>query len=137
MGRFLLPVFDLLAPAWRKLLRLDRVNFERAQEYIESTDLAKKVSRWHESIGPRLERVERRSAFDVHEYGTSILSKFPESDTQVTKAAEMIKKCKKSCETKPSLKCNQGCARYMKFGSAIQIQDTGSVSKEPQNVSLV
>ena len=53
------------------------------QEYIESTDLAKKVSRWHESIGPRLERVERRAAFDVHEYGTSILSKFPESDAQV------------------------------------------------------
>ena len=55
------------------------------QEYIESTDLAKKVSRWHLEIGPRLERVERRSAFDVHEYGTSILSKFPESDSQVTK----------------------------------------------------
>ena len=47
------------------------------QEYIESTDLAKKVSRWHESIGPRLERVERRAAFDVHEYGTHILAKFP------------------------------------------------------------
>ena len=31
----------------------------------------------------------------------------------------------------------QGCARYMKFGSAIPIQDTGSVSKEQQNVSLV
>ena len=45
--------------------------------------MAKKVSRWHESIGPRLERVERRAAFDVHEYGTSILSKFPESDAQV------------------------------------------------------
>ena len=31
----------------------------------------------------------------------------------------------------------QGCARYMKFGLAIQIQDTGSVSIEPRNVSLV
>merc|ERR1719188_2382349 len=50
---------------------------QQSQEYIESTDLAKKVSRWHESIGPRLERVERRAAFDVHEYGTHILAKFP------------------------------------------------------------
>ena len=31
----------------------------------------------------------------------------------------------------------KACARYMKFGSAIQIQDTGYVSKEPQKVSLV
>ena len=72
------------------------------QEYIESTDLAKKVSRWHESIGPRLERVERRAAFDVHEYGTSILSNFPESETtQVTKPSRspralQMKRSKKS-----------------------------------------
>ena len=31
----------------------------------------------------------------------------------------------------------QGCARYIKVGSAIPIQDTGSVSKDTQNVSLV
>ena len=31
----------------------------------------------------------------------------------------------------------QGCAPYIKFGSPIQIQDTGSVLKEPQNVPLV
>jgi len=49
----------------------------QSQDYIESTDLAKRVNRWHQSIGPRLERVEKRGNFDIHRYGTRILEQFP------------------------------------------------------------
>ena len=48
----------------------------QSQDYIESTDLAKRVRRWHESIAHKLEDVERRGDFDVHDYGTKILDKF-------------------------------------------------------------
>ncbi len=48
----------------------------QSQDYIESTDLAKRVRRWHESIAHKLEDVERRGDFDVHDYGTKILDQF-------------------------------------------------------------
>ena len=46
------------------------------QAYLASSDLARKVSAWHEMIAPRLERVEQRSEFDIHAYGTQILDTF-------------------------------------------------------------
>ena len=42
-----------------------------------------------------------------------------------------------SQENLVAVESRQGCARYIKVGSAILIQDTGSVYKDPQNVSLV
>jgi hypothetical protein len=39
---------------------------QQSQQYIESTDLAKKVSKWHEDIRPKLEKVEKRGNFDIH-----------------------------------------------------------------------
>ena len=50
------------------------------QKYIQSTDLAKKVSDWHELIRPRLETVEKRAQFDIHKYGSDILRGFPEDE---------------------------------------------------------
>merc|ERR1712008_282509 len=49
----------------------------QSQDYIQSTDLAKRVRIWHETLGPKLELVEQRGGFDIHEYGTKVLSKFP------------------------------------------------------------
>ena len=43
---------------------------------MKSSELARKVSAWHEMIAPRLERVEKRSEFDIHAYGTRILDSF-------------------------------------------------------------
>ena len=42
----------------------------QSQDYIQSTDLAKRVRIWHETLGPKLELVEQRGGFDIHEYGT-------------------------------------------------------------------
>ena len=49
----------------------------QSQDYIQSTDLAKRVRIWHEMLAPKLELVEQRGGFDIHEYGTKVLSKFP------------------------------------------------------------
>jgi len=43
-----------------------------------------KVANWHEMIGPRLETVERRNAFDIHSYGSSILNNFSQDRKEVT-----------------------------------------------------
>jgi len=51
----------------------------RSQSYIQSSDLALRVSAWHETIGPRLENVEKRKAFDVHHYGSQVLGSFPDA----------------------------------------------------------
>ena len=56
----------------------------QSQDYVESTDLAKRVARWHESIGPRLEEVEKRGNFDIHDYGSRILESFPEDSRKTT-----------------------------------------------------
>ena len=56
----------------------------QSQDYIESTDLAKRVAKWHDSIGPRLDAVERRGNFDIHQYGSEILEHFPEGRAKTT-----------------------------------------------------
>ena len=38
----------------------------QSQDYIQSTDLAKRVRIWHESLAPKLEAVEKRGDFDIH-----------------------------------------------------------------------
>ena len=55
---------------------------EKSQDYIKSTDLAKRVAKWHDSIGPRLEEVEKRGNFDIHNYGSKILGSFANSEGQ-------------------------------------------------------
>ena len=56
----------------------------QSQDYIQSTDLAKRVRIWHETLGPKLELVEQRGGFDIHEYGTKVLSKFPKDSRKTT-----------------------------------------------------
>ena len=56
----------------------------QSQDYIESTDLAKRVAKWHESIGPRLDAVEKRGNFDIHQYGSKILDHFPDGNAKTT-----------------------------------------------------
>jgi len=51
----------------------------QSQEFLRSTELARRVANWHEMIGPRLDRVEGRKAFDVHAYGSKILNSFSRS----------------------------------------------------------
>lgn len=48
----------------------------QSQDFLASTELAKRVRLWHESLTPILEEVEKRGDFDVHDYGTKILSEF-------------------------------------------------------------
>ena len=56
----------------------------QSQDYIQSTDLAKRVRAWHENLAPKLELVERRGDFDIHEYGSKILNKFPTDQRKTT-----------------------------------------------------
>ena len=56
----------------------------QSQDYIESTDLAKRVAKWHDSIGPRLDAVEKRGNFDIHQYGSRILEYFPDGVAKTT-----------------------------------------------------
>ncbi|XP_065222281.1 condensin-2 complex subunit H2-like isoform X2 [Planococcus citri] len=47
-------------------------------------EIASKVSSWHDSIRPILEREEERTCFDIHEYGSQILQKFPQNSGKNT-----------------------------------------------------
>ena len=46
----------------------------RSKDAMSSSELSQRVSGWHEMIGPRLENLERRKPFDIHDYGTKILA---------------------------------------------------------------
>ena len=56
----------------------------QSQDYIQSTELAKRVRIWHETLAPKLEEVEKRGDFDIHAYGTQILDKFPDDNRKTT-----------------------------------------------------
>ena len=56
----------------------------QSQDYIQSTDLAKRVRIWHESLAPKLEAVEKRDEFDIHKYGSKILDNFPKDGRKTT-----------------------------------------------------
>ena len=45
----------------------------KSKEAMTSSELSQRVSRWHDMIEPRLESLERRKPFDIHDYGTRIL----------------------------------------------------------------
>lgn len=48
-----------------------------AQEHVVSSDIVRRVNRWRKIITPKLAEEDERKAFDIHEYGTKILSHFP------------------------------------------------------------
>ena len=56
----------------------------QSQEYIQSTDLARRVRVWHETLAPKLEEVEKRGDFDIHQYGSKILDNFPKDGRKAT-----------------------------------------------------
>ena len=55
----------------------------QSQDYMRSSELARKVAAWHEMIGPRLETVEKRIAFDIHAYGSKIINNFTSQRSEV------------------------------------------------------
>lgn len=42
------------------------------------------MSKWHEEIRPRLDRVEKRGNFDIHRYGSTVLGHFPDDNRKTT-----------------------------------------------------
>lgn len=42
----------------------------------EQLEMVKRVQIWHDNLRPILEEEEKRTAFDIHEYGTRILNSF-------------------------------------------------------------
>jgi len=67
---------------------------QKSQAWAASSDMARKVNAWHEMIGPRLENVEKRAAFDIHKYGSVILNSFPADDRKTTKKfSDVVRNC--------------------------------------------
>jgi len=54
---------------------------QKSQDFLKSSELTRRVAKWHEMIGPRLDKVEQRKAFDVHAYGSHVLNTFPATGT--------------------------------------------------------
>ncbi|CAL4087925.1 unnamed protein product, partial [Meganyctiphanes norvegica] len=55
-----------------------------AQEHINSSELTRRVNRWKTAIGPKLELEEQRKDFDIHGYGSDVLSNFPDDGRKTT-----------------------------------------------------
>ncbi|KAF6213898.1 hypothetical protein GE061_011623 [Apolygus lucorum] len=62
------------------LKAIEKFKENRREHAIRATEVAKRVAAWHESIMPVLDAAESRSQFDVHEYGSRILTSFPDDD---------------------------------------------------------
>lgn len=55
-----------------------------AQESIKSTDLERRVNQWRKTVVPKLQAEEKRTEFDIHRYGSQILSQFPNDGRKQT-----------------------------------------------------
>ncbi|XP_050436650.1 condensin-2 complex subunit H2-like isoform X2 [Adelges cooleyi] len=80
----------------------------------EQLEMRKRVQAWHDNLRPILEDEERRTAFDIHEYGTRILDCFEE------------KGVKKSFEQLVSGQMQGEVARY--FLSSLMLANTYNLS---------
>ncbi|XP_053572285.1 condensin-2 complex subunit H2 [Bombina bombina] len=47
-----------------------------SQKYAQETVLSLRVREWEDKMGPQLQEQEERGAFDIHDYGDSLVSKF-------------------------------------------------------------
>jgi hypothetical protein len=47
-----------------------------AKAFVSSTESTRRVQAWHDMIRPRLLEAESRRDFDIHEYGSQIISVF-------------------------------------------------------------
>jgi len=52
----------------------------QGRQHLLSSALTQRVSAWHNMIGPKLEAVELRKNFDIHEYGSQILGELPDRE---------------------------------------------------------
>ncbi|XP_070554429.1 condensin-2 complex subunit H2-like [Ptychodera flava] len=74
---------------------------EQAQQYVQETDLSRRIKEWEEKIQPILQQEEEHGAFDIHHYGTVILDSFePENGKtmlpfqEITKQREPYEVCR-------------------------------------------
>jgi len=63
-----------------------------AQEHINSSELTRRVNRWKTAIAPKLELEEQRKDFDIHGYGSDILSHFPDDGRKTTVTFQKVAK---------------------------------------------
>ena len=86
----------------------------KSQEYMRSSELSQKVAKWHEMIGPRLENLEKRKAFDIHAYGSQVIRECEASKKTEVPFREVIKGQKK-----------EEISRF--FLSTLMLANTGNV----------
>ncbi|XP_047498252.1 condensin-2 complex subunit H2-like isoform X2 [Penaeus chinensis] len=55
-----------------------------AQGQVNSSELARRVNKWRDNITPKLNEEEERKTFDIHSYGSQVLSYFPENGRKQT-----------------------------------------------------
>ncbi|XP_045582218.2 condensin-2 complex subunit H2 [Procambarus clarkii] len=63
-----------------------------AQEHVTSSSLVKRVNKWRENIMPKLDEEEHRRQFDIHRYGSQVLSHFPENGRKQTVSFSTVAK---------------------------------------------
>ena len=101
----------------------------QSKEYFESTDLAKRVRNWHETIAPKLDSVEKRGDFDVHDYGTNILSHF-DSDDAWSSAAKVKKSTYNFKELVVGKSREEACRVFL---SSLMLANTYNIDLKPVN----
>lgn len=84
------------------------------QEFDVRTDLEQNVARWHEMIRPKLEEIERRPPFNIHEYSDLIIKKLEETMERKIPFEQLI------VDQSPG-----EAARY--FSAALQLANTYNV----------
>ncbi|XP_043480777.1 uncharacterized protein LOC122510306 [Leptopilina heterotoma] len=84
------------------------------QEFDVRTDLEQNVARWHEMIRPKLEEIERRPQFNIHEYSDLIIKKLEETMEREIPFEQLI------VDQSPG-----EAARY--FSAALQLANTYNV----------
>ena len=63
----------------------------RSKRTRSSSELSQRVSRWQELMEPKLESLERRKPFDIHDYGTRILSQVQEAGREEVAFREIVR----------------------------------------------
>eukprot|EP00049_Salpingoeca_infusionum_P009893 m.168305 g.168305 ORF g.168305 m.168305 type:complete len:656 (+) comp14472_c0_seq1:317-2284(+) len=77
-----------------------------AQQYVQETELTRRVHAWTERIVPILEEEEKHRPFDIHDYGAEVLASMPKSSKKkpavfmdVAHAVEPYEVCRKFLAT--------------------------------------
>uniref|UniRef100_A0A0A9XWH5 Condensin-2 complex subunit H2 n=2 Tax=Lygus hesperus TaxID=30085 RepID=A0A0A9XWH5_LYGHE len=63
---------------------------QRRESGLLATEIAKRVSEWHEAVLPKIQEAEKRRKFNVHEYGGRILDQFPDTDQNFRPFTEIV-----------------------------------------------